>query len=362
MQTHEIITPVQVPMQHFGRILPDTCLDTKGMSDGMYYSCGVEPVTNGFFLANSTESIRTVNNASSLNQVLYESERQIALLVPKDLDGALDYTAKTLGVRTKCSSKGKECRLRMSSNSDTRVVHSCPPDESAGDDSLAVNEAWAGNVIVVPGGTPNPFNYWIWGVVDKTETDLPSDSEVVKLMGGAISILLDCTVNVYNVTYSVQNGTILPEKLMTTMADDAPAYVVADPLALNFAQNQLYERLRLAAVTSHNTSELASKMSMFISEMAMAYLAGIFEPLQNEEESIRKAVQVARLPLALVCITVALDAILVLQATCFFLIALGLVWKDPNTVIERDRLTLEARVSGTVWRDPVERSGNFAKE
>ncbi|RTE72777.1 hypothetical protein BHE90_012808 [Fusarium euwallaceae] len=362
MQTHEIITPVQVPRQHFGRILPDTCLDTKGMSDGMYYSCGVEPVTNGFFLANSTESIRTVNNASSLNQVLYESQSQIALLAPKDLDGSLDYTARTLGVSTRCRPKGKECRLRLKSNTDTRVVHSCPPDESAGADSLAVHESWAGNVIVVPGGTPNPFNYWIWGVVDKTETDLPSDSEVIKLMGGAISILLDCTVNVYNVTYSVQNGTILSEKLMTSMADDAPAYVVADPLALNFAQNQLYERLRLAAVTSHNTSELASTMSVFVSEMAIAYLAGIFEPLQNEEESTRKDVQVARLPLALVCITIALGVILALQATCFFLIAMGLVRKDPNTVIERDRLTLEARVLGATRRDPVERPGNFPKD
>lgn len=74
METHDIITPVKVPMQHFGRVLPDRCLDTKGMSNGVSYSCGVEPVTGGFVLTNSTESIRTVNNASSLNQVLYDSQ------------------------------------------------------------------------------------------------------------------------------------------------------------------------------------------------------------------------------------------------------------------------------------------------
>jgi hypothetical protein len=216
-------------------------------------------------------------------------------------------------------------------------------------------------VILGPGRTPNPFNYWIWSVVDKTETHLSSDSEVVKMVGGAISILLDCSVNVYNVTYSVQNGTIVPETLIATMADDAPSYVVADPLTLNFAQNQIYESLRLAAVISRNVSELASTVSVSVSEMAVAYLAGIFEPLQNEEESTRRAVQVARLPIALVCITIALGIILALQATCFFLIAMGLVRKDPNTVAERDRLTLEARVSGAVCRGPVERPGHFPK-
>ncbi|KAI8666808.1 hypothetical protein NCS57_00907700 [Fusarium keratoplasticum] len=362
METHDIITPVKVPMQHFGRVLPDRCLDTKGMSNGVSYSCGVEPVTGGFVLTNSTESIRTVNNASSLNQVLYDSQNQIALLAPKDINGALDYSSKTLGVSTQCRSKGKECRLRLSSINNTGVVHFCPPDESAGDDYLSVGKAWAGNVILGPGRTPNPFNYWVWSVVDKTETHLSSDSEVVKMVGGAISILLDCSVNVYNVTYSVQNGTIVPETLIATMADDAPSYVVADPLALNFAQNQIYESLRLAAVTSRNASEVASKVSVSVSEMAVAYLAGIFEPLQNEEESTRRAVQVARLPMALVCITIALGISLALQATCFFLIAMGLVRKDPNTVVERDRLTLEARVSGAVCRDPVERPGHFPKD
>ncbi|KAJ4184103.1 hypothetical protein NW767_013327 [Fusarium falciforme] len=182
------------------------------------------------------------------------------------------------------------------------------------------------------------------------------------MVGGAISILLDCSVNVYNVTYSVQNGTIVPETLIATMADDAPSYVVADPLALNFAQNQIYESLRLAAVTSRNASEVASKVSVSVSEMAVAYLAGIFEPLQNEEESTRRVVQVARLPIALVCITIALGIILALQATCFFLIAMGLVRKDPNTVVERDRLTLEARVSGAVCRGRVERPGHSPRD
>ncbi|KAJ4185144.1 hypothetical protein NW755_008587 [Fusarium falciforme] len=299
METHDIITPVKVPMQHFGRVLPDRCLDTKGVSNGVSYSCGVEPVTGGFVLTNSTESIRTVNNASSLNQVLYDSQNQIALLAPKNINGALDYSSKTLGVSTQCRSKGKECRLRLSSINNTGVVHFCPPGESAGDDYLSVGKSWAGNVILGPGRTPNPFNYWVWSVVDETETHLSSDSEVVKMVGGAISILLDCSVNVYNVTYSVQNGTIVPETLIATMADDAPSYVVADPLALNFAQNQIYESLRLAAVTSRNASEVASKVSVSVSEMAVAYLAGIFEPLQNEEESTRRVVQVARLPIAL---------------------------------------------------------------
>lgn len=233
-------------------------------------------------------------------------------------------------------------------------MHSCSPDESTEKDSISIARSWAGNVVLGPGNTPNPFDYWIWSVVDKTETHLPSDSEVVKLVDGAISILLDCRVNVYNVTYSVENGTVVPGTLNAVMADKAPSYVVADPLALNFAQNQLYERLRLAAVTSSNASEVASKMSVFVSEMAVAYLSGIFEPMQNEEESTRRAVQVARLPLALVCITIALGFILALQATCFFLIATGLVRKDPNTVVEQDRLTLEARVSGAAGRDPME--------
>ncbi|RSL68958.1 hypothetical protein CEP54_002599 [Fusarium duplospermum] len=292
------------------------------------------------------DSEREAKFAKSLNffmitltfvTVLYN---RIALLAPKDVNKKFDYTAKALGVSTLCKSKGKECRLRVSGNSNTRVVHSCPLEESAGEDTLAIDDC----------------------VVDKTETDLLSDYKVIMLLGGAISVLLDCTVKVYNVTYSVQNGTIVPLELMTTIADDAPAYVVADPVTLNFPQNQLYERLRLAAVTSHDSSELASKMSMFVSEMAIAYLAGIFEPLQNEKESTRKAVQVARLPLALVGITVALGIILALQATCFFLIALGLVRKDPNTVDERDRLTLGARVSGAARRALVEGQANFPKE
>lgn len=261
-----------------------------------------------------------------------------------------------------CRSKGKQCRLRLSSINNTGLVHFCPREESAGDDYLSAAKSWAGNVVLGPGRTPNPFNYWIWSVVDKTETYLASDSEVVKMFGGAISILLDCSVNVYNVTYSVKNGTIVSDALIATMADDAPSYVVADPLTLNFAQNQMYESLRLAAVTSRNASEVASKMSVSVSEMAVAYLAGIFEPLQNEEESTRRAVQVARLPVALVCITIVLGIILVLQATCFFLIAMGLVRKNPNTVVERDRLTLEARVSGSVWRAPVEQPGHFPKD
>ncbi|KAF4472212.1 hypothetical protein FALBO_884 [Fusarium albosuccineum] len=324
METHEIITPLQVPQQQFG--------------GGTSYSCGLTPASGGFVLTNSTEGIRTVNNASDVNQVLYESQNRVALLAPKDLSRALDYSARTLGVRTQCRSKGAECRLRLSRFNDDEVTHSCRPEKSTNKTSLSMAESYTADVILSD-GKPNPFHYWVWGVVDKTETKISDDSEIVNMGGNAISILLDCSITVYNVSYSVQNGTVSPNTLVTNIADDAPSYVVADPLALKFSQNQLYDGLRLAAVTSNDVSALASVISVSVSEMALAYIAGIFEPLQNEKESARRDVQAARLPVALVWIIVTLGVFLILQAKLLFGFALALVWKDPNAAAERDALT-----------------------
>ncbi|KAF5012919.1 hypothetical protein FDECE_1053 [Fusarium decemcellulare] len=310
---------------------------------GTSYSCGLTPATGGFVLTNSTEGIRTVNNASEVNQVLYESQNMVALLAPKDISRALDYSARTLVVRTQCRSQGAECRLRLSRFNDDEVTHSCRPEESTNKTSLSMAESYTADVILSD-GNPNPFHYWIWGVVDKTETKISDDSEIVNMGGNAISILLDCIITVYNVSYSVQNGTVSPNTLVTDIADDAPSYVVADPLALKFSQNQLYDGLRLAAVTSSDVSALASVISVSVGEMALAYIAGIFEPLQNEKESARRDVQVARLPVALVRTIVTLGVLLILQATGLFVFALVFVWKDPNAAAERDALTLEERV------------------
>ncbi|KAM5347374.1 hypothetical protein ACJ41O_010379 [Fusarium nematophilum] len=265
MEAHEIITPLRVPKQDFGRVLPSECLDTDSTLGTMAYSCGLTP--------------------------------------------------------------------------------SCRPENSANSTSLSMAQAYTSNVLLGPGRTPNPFNSWIWSIVDKTEAKIEDDSEVVSMLGDAISVLLDCTVTVYNVSYSVRNVTVVPSTVVITMADDVPSYVVADPLAVNFPRNQLYEGLRLAAVTSRDAAELASIMSVSVREMALAYISGTFEPLRNEKESTRRDVQLARLPVALVRIIVALGGLLVLQAMSFFVCALVLVAKDPDAVAERDALTLEARVT-----------------
>ena len=194
-------------------------------------------------------------------------------------------------------------------------------------------------------GRSNPFNFWIWAIVDssqvESQSELIGDPDILQ-MNNSLSMILDCEISVYNLSYAFQNGSLDSSSVKTRLADDAPTYVVADPMAFNFAQNQLYERLRVSAATETSSSGIAFVMSSYLSEMAVAYVAGIFEPWPNEAESTRRQTQVTRLSEAMVWLVIVNGYVLVFCSTIYSVYAIWLVRRCPGSASKRDYMTLDA--------------------
>lgn len=151
---------------------------------------------------------------------------------------------------------------------------------------------------------------------------------------------MDCEVSVFNISYQILNGSLDTASVGIRLAGDAPSYVIADPMAFDFAQNQLYERLRVSAATETSSFGITEAMSKYLSEMAIAYVAGVFEPWPNEAESTRRQVQVTRLPAAIVWLVIGNGYLLVLLSFLYCMFSFSLVKKHPIIVTRRDYLTL----------------------
>jgi hypothetical protein len=77
VEIYEHITTIQGNLGSFGRELPPKCTETKFYEiDGVeqVYSCSLKPGPGGFFEAEPTEARMSLNNESSVNSILWDSQ------------------------------------------------------------------------------------------------------------------------------------------------------------------------------------------------------------------------------------------------------------------------------------------------
>ena len=244
-----------------------------------------------------------------------------------------------------CRSRGRDCSLQQVNS--TLALQSCLIDEDTGAAKyLTLANAYTTS-LTFRKGRSNPFDFWIWAIIDSSQAESQSalieDPEILR-MNESLSLIMDCEVSVFNISYKILNGSLDTASVGIRLARDAPSYVIADPMALDFAQNQLYERLRVSAATETSSFGITEVMSRYLSEMAIAYVAGIFEPWRNEAESTRRQVQVTRLPAAIVWLVIGNGYLLVLLSLIYWVISFFLMKKDLRSVIRRDYLTLDGLV------------------
>lgn len=209
---------------------------------------------------------------------------------------------------------------------------------------LSLSAAESTNVNVKP-GQPNPFTFWIWMIVDQTQSrQLAEDPEIQK-MNDAVSVLLNCQIAVYNITYAILNGTLDTTSVQKELADPLSSYVVMDPLSFTFGDREIYQKLKLHAAVLNSARDVAAATSRTVSEVAMAYVAGVFESTENNAQTRREDIAVARISVSVVALILLFGYVMAIEGLVLMILAAWNVKTRPEAVDERAGMKLEALVN-----------------
>ncbi|KFX90162.1 hypothetical protein O988_08316 [Pseudogymnoascus sp. VKM F-3808] len=361
VENYERVTILQEHLGSFGRELPPKCTETKFYEiDGVesVYSCSLKPGPGGFFEAEPTEARMSLNNESSVNSILWDSQNEIAFIAPPVVNRSTDFKAATIGIHSSCKPKGKTCRL-TSNASNTIAKQSCSVDfrdANKPTTSLSLSQGVARAVEFTGPGEENPFHYWIWGIVQTdSSSSLPNDDEVLAL-DNSVSILLDCEVSIHNYTYTFTNGTLNPNSdssssgftapANTTLVNNTAAEVFIDLLSESFGQREIYERLKGHVAGLSSAEAIADAIGKSVSEKTLGYAAGLFVKTKAFEQSTREDMLVTRLPVALVTLCCLFGFLIVVEGIVLAILAAVDVRAERGTVDEVENMKLKELVQG----------------
>ena len=129
----------------------------------------------------------------------------------------------------------------------------------------------------------NPFNFYVAAAVnsinfqDLLESGSPeaqsNDGSLVDAGGGFTAFALDCKATIYDVRFSLVNGSFL--QFDATRASPQKASIIKAPLQVGFGQYHLYEAVHAAVLPTDRS--IADTMSISFSQTGMALASGPFD-------------------------------------------------------------------------------------
>ena len=379
--------PIIPPTKQFGRGLIPECLTSPPLAQSIQVVgpgglvlpqsqtqiCGVAIINEKPFLSNEIEAFKTVNNESSLNQLLIvssETERisfvptdqlspwgndnaKFVLLSDAQISNNTDFSASTIALNTQCKPVSVACNL-TSTEPKAYVVESlfnCSDTFYGSIEARASPPGWQfpqywSMTFFNNASSPNiTFNTTSFAVVPTDVSDgatsgvspvymvmmanlqtgigfdqesaLHVDAEIVMSPYGDAAFILLCNTTAYAANYSWINGAVAQVSL--SPANQTITQLINIPMSLNSDTNNslgpntigLTQLVNGAIVAgfSNTSQDLADKLALVYSQTALGFAVGSFIPRANIEEQTRESLLVARVPVAALYSLIILDLI-----------------------------------------------------
>ncbi|KAL8714965.1 MAG: hypothetical protein Q9225_006473 [Loekoesia sp. 1 TL-2023] len=231
----------------------------------------------------------------------------------------IDFVANTTSMMTKCTFATQECDIRddlvNSRPYNISIPFHCYDDFSGnlGQTPLTGHEraqGWNMSFYELVDGSPrnipvqaqsNPFHFYAATAVNsidfqdfQNESNLeegrPGNGSLVDAGLGFTAFALDCYATIYDVSYSLINGSF--SEFNTTQSSPQKASIIKAPLQVGFGQYQLYLDASIAVLA--NNDSVADTMSQSFSQVAMALASGVFDFDNNTKQRERYDAYVTR--------------------------------------------------------------------
>ena len=277
----------------------------------------------------------------------------------------IDYVANSTSMVTRCFYATQECDVHTTHSTDGNnisIPFDCYPGFSGnlGQTPATGHEraqGWNMSFFQLIDGTPtnipvqaqsNPFNFYVATAVNSIQlsdflrhnSDLaeghPDNHSLVNGGQGFTAFALSCEATVYDVTFSIINGSF--GDFNTTMSSPQKASIIQAPLQVGFGQYHLYGAAA-TAVLAKNTS-LAESMGKAFSQTGMALASGVFNLDNNIWQRFRWNTQVTRVPKAPLLYLVVVCLVYSAFGMAMTILAL-LLRRKPEVRDQQKRLMLE---------------------
>ncbi|CAN9296677.1 unnamed protein product [Alternaria alternata] len=254
----------------------------------------------------------------------------------------IDYVAETISVVTECTAITTDCGIYNTTSDASSIPYHCSNGFYGDLNEIPANglerlKGWnttffdfhndpSLNVSIA--SQLNPFSYNVTAVVDSIDLDdliLYGDPQVpqgivVEIGDGRVGFAMSCNSTVYDVTYSLVNGSILV--FNTTLTAPSIAAMIKAPLQAGFGSYELFEKAAMSVLLSHST--ILDAMELAFSQTFLALVAGVYDPVPFIEKRWRYDMTVTKIrkaPFYFLVVCMFMYAIVVLV---FTLIALSL--------------------------------------
>lgn len=336
------VTPVKVVVLNktettslWGRELGCSQAAEQGVDlDGRKLPCNLDWDDNSdktnqsvFFIWGAEESIATMNDISDENVVWYyrpaNTTRDVRFMADRNYDHNRDFQTKSIAIETQCVPMASEC-LPLDPESpghiDTEYDFNCSSGFSGSLLSNGATSAAHFNQSTHIGGTmagisfasdkeltnqvadtefasfTNPLHFGAWSIgwqtpatwnEDGLSQAWDNDTEIYYDYYWNYAWMLNCTATVYEVTFSVINGStiqdwepvVAPADLGGVVSYPFVSGLPAASLCLNLASTQI--------ARTNNSDHLADSWSTRFSSCATSLLAGVLDPASNLLEQTR---------------------------------------------------------------------------
>lgn len=236
----------------------------------------------------------------------------------------IDYVANTTSMVTQCTFATQECDIHtattdLSDGNNISIPFHCYDDFSGnlGQTPATGHEraqGWNMSFYQLVNGSPtnipvqtqsNPFHFYIATAVNSidlpdfdSESNLPEgnpgNGSLVDAGQGFTAFALSCEATVYDVTFSIINGSFWD--FNTSISSPQKASIVQAPLQVGFGQYHLYQAASLAVLA--NNDSVAKTMGKAFSQTGIALASGVFDFDNNIQQRFRWTVSVTKVPKA----------------------------------------------------------------
>lgn len=212
----------------------------------------------------------------------------------------------------------------------------------------------------------NPFFIGTWANVDSSgqiaganntgnltaeEEALANDPDIVHPVHGGSAWVLNCTAAVFDLTYTMANGSL--KDAVLTLSNGTAAGVIASPSANGYYIPALSVNAKIASF-SRSANDLATKWAALYSQMALALSTGVMSPRANILEQSRQEKLVARVPKAPLFVLCILNLLYAALGIVLAVYALVFTRVGSGTGAAVQRLTIPGLVADRF--EPAERA------
>jgi hypothetical protein len=328
------ITPVTSDIDYSFDLAPACTVGNNSFRDNLPSntpSCSLHIAVTANLLVNGSQSLQVLNNVSdSIAVITYESDVAFTYLgIPvSDTLSQRDYSAHTFGMSTQCKPISNECNLNAADGASTPFQ--CTPAFS-GDVTEQTfymtyfTDADMSSNSTEP-GIENPYFFGIAALANPdgggslVQTGLTPIPEIVTPTHGGIAFVLLCSSKMYDIQYDSVNGSIT--QFIATPSNDSVANIWQGSMAYTSIGWPSLEQAASLATFSNSAQELADKIALAYSRVALAVGADVVVPSRASAAQQRNSFLVSRVQAAPLFTLVAANLLFVLLGVVLTIVAL----------------------------------------